>query len=610
MVHAALFVLTHFAALLGIGAVSYAIGRKLTAGCAYRSASERVAVCASLGLGAMAYLIFALCLVHGLYPAVVVSLLAAALVWGAAELAAEARGIVALLRERWEHRQVLPVAAGVLIAFLPPAFRALYPPVFGDDIYYHLAVAKLYAQHHGFVFAPHVHFSLFPQLVEMLFALMLTLFDDVAAQSVVLLSLVLVAVSLYALGARLFSRGVACWAVVILLANPMVIFLGAVAYVDMGLTLFATVALYACWNWLDDRGPEWLTLTAIFVGFASGTKYSGLFFLALIGAAVVAAAVRRRRYAAAVKFFAVAAAAAAPWYARAVYYAGNPVFPFLPGVFGYGFWTVEDFKREMYDIHVQSGFGRRLWSFISLPWHLAFRQRSFHTEATGGRGFFLFMPALLALAVVDRRILALSAVVGVYLVFWFFGSQETRYLVPVFPLISLGLAAGLARLLRAAPVRRLGPDALVAAVVFAAVAYPGWSFGIREARYLGPLPVTLQERDRFLTQWLPTYPAYQFLNARNGQRYTLYAYEDKFMAYFCDGTFMGDSVGPGRYSRIKARFGDSRALYAELRSLGADYFLIPLPGDRPREDQFFRAHFRVIYNHPDAKVFEIARTPD
>ncbi len=611
IVHAALFVLTHYAALLGLGAVSYAIGRKLTVGCAFLSICERVAVCTTLGLGAIAYLVFALCLGHWLYPQVVVGLLAASLLWGAREIAAAARDMVASLREGWEHGRGLAIAAGALVIFLPPAFAALYPPFLGDAIYYHLALAKLYVQHHGFVFAPHVHFSLFPQLAEMLFTGMLAIFDDVAAESIVLLMLALVALSLYVLGERLFSKTVACWAPVILLANPMVIFLGSVAYIDIGLTLFATIALYACWNCLQDRGSEWLILTAIFAGLAAGTKYTGLFFVALTGAAVVGAGMRRRRYTGAVVFFAVAAAVAAPWYARSVYYTGNPLFPFFPSVFGYGFWTPADVAREVDDLHGPGhGFGLGPWSFASLPWHLAFRQQSFNTEATGNRLFFLLMPVLLPFALLDRRIFGLCAVIGAYLLVWFFGSQEMRYLVPVFPLISLGFAAPLTTLLQAAPVRRLGPHALVAGIVFAVVAYPGWTYGRVWARTFGPPPVTLVDRDRFLSRRLATYPAYQFLNARNGEHYSLYAFEDQFMAYYCDGTFMGDIVGPGRYARIKARLGDGRALYGELRLLGADYLLIPTEGDRPLEDQFFRAHFRLVYARPGVQVFEIARSPD
>ena len=611
IVHAALFVLTHYLALLGLGAVSYTIGRKLTAGCAFRSIGERVAVCTTLGLGAIAYLVFALCLGHWLYPTVMAGLLAASLLWGAGEIAAEAREIVVSLRDGWARRQLPAIATGAVMIFLPPAFNALYPPFVGDATYYHLTLAKLYVQHHGFVFAPHVHFSLFPQLAEMLFTCMLAIFDDVAAESVVLLMLALLVLSLYVFGERLFSKTVAYWAAVILLSNPMVVFLGSVAYIDIGLTLFATMALYACWNCLQDRGSEWLIWTAIFAGLAAGTKYTGLFFVALTGVAVVGAGMRRRRYTGVVVFFAVATAVAVPWYARSVYYTGNPLFPFFPSVFGYGFWTPEDVARQVSDLHgPQHGFGLGPWSFISLPWHLAFRQQSFNTEATGNPLFFLLMPVLLPFALLDRRVLGLCAVIGVYLLVWFFGSQEMRYLVAVFPLISLGFAAALTTLLQAAPVRRLGPPVLVTVIVFAVVAYPGWRHGLVWARTFGLPPVTPVDRDRFLSRRLPTYPAYRFLNARNGQHYALYAFEDQFMAYYCDGTFMGDIAGPGRYARVKARFGDGRALYGELRSLGADYLLIPTEGDRPLEDQFFRSHFRLVYGRPGVQVFEIARSAD
>ena len=318
------FALAHYAALIGLAALSYAIGCRITTKYRYHSAWERTAVCTSLGLASISYLIFALSLAHWLYPSTLLGILGVATIVCARELSSLTKTLGASLRRR--PGRTLGIGAGCLILFLPYALLGLYPPdeTSFDALMYHLAVAKLYLEHHGFVFAPHVHFSLFPQLNEMLFTLMLVLFDDVAARLISSLVLAVLIIAVFAWGYQLFSRRVGYWASAILLGIPIIVWLGSTAYVDIALTLFATMAVYSSWNWLQSRAQQWLILAAIFAGCASGTKFSGLFFVGILAIVICFYGFRNRQYAAAPLFVAIAAAIAAPWYARSVYYTGNP----------------------------------------------------------------------------------------------------------------------------------------------------------------------------------------------------------------------------------------------------------------------------------------------
>ena len=123
----------------------------------------------------------------------------------------------------------------------------------------------------------------------------------------------------------------------------------------------------------------------------------------------------------------------------------------------------------------------------------------------------------------------------------------------------------------------------------------------------GQVPVSQIQRDNYLAQRLPTYPAYKLLNDRRGRNYTVYALYNIEVAYYADGTFMGDIFGPARYERITPNLSDGRALYAELRSLGADFFLVnerewkvPLPND-----DFFKEHFDLIYSGKSVLLFQL-----
>ena len=131
---------------------------------------------------------------------------------------------------------------------------------------------------------------------------------------------------------------------------------------------------------------------------------------------------------------------------------------------------------------------------------------------------------------------------------------------------------------------------------------------IKTTLSLGPPPATAANRDAFLTARLPSYPAYQLLNAKNGENYRVYALFDENMAYFADGVFMGDWFGPARYASIIPALSDSHQLYLELKRLDAQYFLVQ--GNREfaysmPDDIFFREKFKKIYDNNGVLLFEI-----
>ncbi len=588
--------------------LSYAIGRKITARCLYHSPWERTAVCTSLGLGAVACLIFALCLAHWLYTLAVLAVLGVAAAVCAPELKALGGEVAAALRTLRISGRLVAIAVGGVILVVPFALLPLYPPqgdTSFDPLMYHLVVAKLYVQHHGFVFAPAVHFSLFPQLNEMLFTLMLTLSDAAGAQLISTLVLIVLIIAVFAWGEQLFSRTAGYWASALLLGIPAVVWLGSTAYVDLTLTLFGTMAVYSCWRWLQGREQQWLVFAAIFAGWASGTKYSGLFFVGLIAVVIFLYGVRGRRFAGVLVFAAIAAAAMAPWYARSVHYTGNPVFPFLSTVFGHGYWSADDAAAAVDDVK-DTGIGRSAGAFVSLPWQWAFHPTAFRSyTAQGPKRFFLLMPLLIPFALIDRRIRFLCAVSFAYIVYWFFVSQDLRYLVPIFPLISLSMAGALDVMVSWHSLgRRWAHHGIIVGIVAAVCIYSGWRGAVATLRDQGPLPLTQQQRETYWARSLPAYPAIKYLNDLKGRHYTVFAIGSPTMAYFADGAFIGEDYGHARAGRILAARGDNPGLYREAHAMGADYLLVTKSW-KLRRDESFRTHFKLVYSQPSVELYEI-----
>jgi hypothetical protein len=427
---------------------------------------------------------------------------------------------------------------------------------------------------------PYLRNPVFPQTAEMLFVVALMFSDDVSAQLIQFLALLCVVAMLFAMGRRFATTRVGLWAGALLLSYPLVVWLGTVAYIDMLLVLFLTAAMYAFLVWREETDTKWLALSALFAGLAAGTKYSALVPVACLGGLSFFFGLRERRTRLPLLFGSLTLLVMAPWYLRNYVYTGNPVWPFLSPVFGYGFWDAADYQGQMVDLlssHVQL---QSLWSFLRLPWDLVFRRFLFHIEAPLSPALLL---SPLGLLVLKRRGLWIVLTVSLgFIVLWFLTAQIPRYLVPILPLASFATAYGLDW-----AVGRIAQRAvfLKSSVVTVAVACmlvaPGYFYSLHRVS---------------LARSLPTYPAYQYLNNAKGASYVLYALYDENMNYFATGTCMGDHFGVARYRDVLTEGVDGRALYERLRGLGADYLLVnelrtPLPMPT---DTWFKEHFRVV----------------
>ena len=600
------FVAAHYGFVISLALASYAIGYRLTRRVSYESFLEEVSICTSLGLGTIAFLIFLLGLPGLLYRSVVLLVLAvsvAASYSAFPHLFKKIRSSLSRLRAR-----VILVGAGVFLGTIPLLALPLYPATAFDSTMYFLASAKIYVHTHQLVFTPYLRLPVLTQLNEMLFVLALMFSDDITTQAIQMLMLAIVVVAVFAFSRRYFSKETAWWSTAILLTSPMVLFAGVFAYVDVSLLLFGTLAAYAFWNWLGARERGWLLLTGVFCGFAASTKYPGLFFPFVFGLVTLYIAIHERKYSLPLQLAAVTLALAGPWYLRNFLLTGNPVFPFLPRVFGYTFWSAEDVDK-LTAVMRGIGFGRGPRALLLLPWHLAFRQDVFYGAFKLTTIYFFAFPLVAVFMVKDARVRKLTGFALAFTLFWFFSDQELRYLLPAVPMITVATAASLDMLLRAVPlVRNWSRHWLVTALVSVALVSSGYKFVRDFWRMSGPIPVTQQQRDNYLTVILPSYPAYKFLNEFKGENYRVFALHDVNLAYFADGTFMGDIFGPARYDPIVNNLQDGRALYSELRRLRADFFLVnsTVWEVRVPQDEFFSKHFKLIFSRPTVRVFQLS----
>lgn len=606
MLQFSVFVISHYAALLVLLFLSYGAGRELTRRVEYRSELDRFVVCSGLGLGVLALLLFFVGLLGALSRPVVgtgLALLALASwrVWR--ELAA------ALVQAPWRTRAWFLLAGAIAVAASQPVLMLpLYPPTGFDAIMYHLPYASTYAESHRVSPVLGVRYPVFPQAIEMLFALALLLFDDILAQLIHFLTCVLVSLALYVWGARQYHRAVGVWAASLWFSSAIVMKLAGSAFIDLGVAWFATLAVYAAFGGPVKNRLAALVLAGAFAGFTAGSKYSGLFFIAALAVPAIYAAVSERTWRPAVGFAAAAFAAGAPWYLYNWYQSGNPVFPFLGRFFGPGFWSTQD-VNALEGLIASYGPGYTFGAMLRLPWSLSFGD--FPEQGVISPIYFAALPVLWLAAALGHRVRPVVLLVTGFIVFWFWTVPVVRYLIPILPAFGLAIAVLFDDVLR-----RLRVPAGKGLLVFAAVsgllvALPGWRFARETVKRLGLPPVTQAARDSYLQRQLVSYDAYQFLNATKGSNYAVYALYAEDMVYYAKGRTLGDWLGPGRFAAIQKSLPSGEALYRELRSLQADHFLVRTDRAAVRlpDDPFFQSHFKLVQAGPNVQTFELTDTP-
>ena len=581
----------HLLVLLALGATAWVAGRVVLRRFPLEAGAERLAVPMVLGLAVLGMLVFALGLLGLLARGPLLALLIGVHLVGLRAWREIARGGRAVLADP----RLRAAAVGLIAASAPFFLLALYPPTAFDETMYHLPYAQAFADTGGVPFLPDLRFPVFPQLGEVLWAAVLALSGlDTATHLVQWLATGTTAALLVAWGARTFSPAAGWMAAALFLGYPIVIYLGVTGYVEAELALFVTAGLYALQRWREERREGWLVMAGVFAGSATGTKYHGLFFLVVLAVELAVTAPRGERGRSLLWFAVIACVVSAPWYIRTLILTGNPVFPFLPRLFGAGEWDPQFLRMESVGM---SG-------LLTLPWDVLFAREKLGHQPPFSPAFLLGLPLLATAAFRDRRLRRLVLLAAVYALIVQVLPPDSRYFVVLLPALSLVLAVELA--FRGSSWVRRWPVPTAAGLCLLFL-LPSWAWAGYHFVRQGPLPVTAQQRDLYLARSLPLWPALDFLNRTRGSDYTVYGFHAENVRYFAAGRFIGEWSGPARYVRLYPLLNDPPALWRELRRLGADYFLVVEgTGVRlPEDDPAFRNLFRRVYSDGAAEVFAL-----
>lgn len=304
----------------------------------------------------------------------------------------------------------------------------LAPPSAMDATIYHLRVPSEFLRTGTWSKLEQVQ-SFQPLYVETLFAEALTLGGGPLA------ALVHWLLGVGAIGAaacwarRLGGRGV--WGALVFGASGLYVWEATSTFIDLGLALFSSLALY--WAIAAELDFSTALLAGVFGGFTAGSKFTGLETAALCGVlAFVAEWPRALLGLRRMLIVGLAALAlASPWYVRNYLLTGNPIYPLAGPLFGL---PPRVFSSMVY------GLGRDPLHLLTSPFDLLARGEPFDQGWSIGPAYLAFVPLGILLLLRSRLTKLVTACLVVWWLVWFYSSPQTRILLPILP-PAAGLAA-------------------------------------------------------------------------------------------------------------------------------------------------------------------------
>lgn len=451
-------------------AVFFGVGTKLLGLCGFEwdSFAEEFVFSAATGAGALAFLILGAALAGFLNRYVVGIIFAAALLFGGRQLLR----LVGVARNAVKRDYSHPVEIAYILAFatvvLVMVLRALTPPHAVDEAIYHLAAVRRFLEAGSLTPLYDMAQGNTHLLAHMLYAPCLMLGADSAAKLLSVGFALLTGLALYAYARRFFDERVGYVAALAFFGAGMVVEVAITARIDVTLAGVLFLATYAMTVYLEDRSLKWLWLSAFLSGAAIGIKLTGFLWVAILGCTYLIQTLYRtpmkerlRHLRLGVFYFLILLAVVGPWLLKNYVYFHDPFYPFTSSetvtdnrsqpVSHFG--PAEEGKLESYFQKAKDRNSRlaerireilenaaahrperhplRFWGYFTNP-AIYNVGEPYHTP----NYLFVLCPLFLLFGR-DRKLLWLAFSCAVFFVLMAWSAWTARYLLPLYPPLTL-----------------------------------------------------------------------------------------------------------------------------------------------------------------------------
>lgn len=622
------FILEHYFAVSFFVAIAYIIGRRLLLKIKFDSGWEEFTFSSGIGIGVIIFITMILGFLQILHEWLIISVFIVILAVCYPvymEWPERLRNFFRKPLSYWLTSLIFIPLLIFIVWYVTPILKIpMYPPADHDATLFHLPIAKYFSNWHGIRFTPYLRYPVFPFNMQMLYTLMLLFYDDVSAQTLHFIFLLLSSTAIIAWGKRLQYPAAGVLGAFLLLSSPHQYMFSSEACLDTGLTFFLTLGLYSFTTWIYNRDQRWLVLSGVFLGLSCGIKYTAIFTAILIFLATIVFDIRERKLRHAVIFGLVTFAVGIPWYIRNVIYTGNPVFPFMPGLFGYSLWDESDLARQMANLN-SLGVAKDFINLFKVPFLLISNPLPFEGVFPYHKLWLYGLPAAIVMCNFKAQTRWLLGFILAVYVYWFYSSQASRYLDPAFPILGLCIGISVEMIIGYIPYARdIWRHPVTILIIAFLITMPGVHYAKDFLNRRPPIPLTEQERFNYLVSipgkhyW--TLGLYDYLNKTHGSDYRVYSINDTRIRYYADGVMVGEGFGiASKYKFVTNNngtyeFNDVRELYrALIEDYDCDYLIINTSRKRIiiPADQYFTEHFREILtvkisgNMPAGVLYEL-----
>jgi len=489
---------------------------------------------------------------------------------------------------------------------------ALAPVHSSDAIAHHIAVPKIYAEQHRITNIPDIIPSNYPLAANMLFLDGYLLQSGELSELIAVYIGLLLALALYFFCARYFTKRTGLIAAAVFYTLPIFSLYNVRGFVDISTGLFAFLALYAFFIWHSTGKKSMIVVSAVMAGVAASTKTSAVLTPVIIGlffAYDYWIIKRKRGFNGLALFVVVAVATMLPWIVRAWLNTGNPFYPVFYNVFG-GEYMNALLAQYWTETLARVGLGTNIIDLVLLPWNATMHSTAFRELLGIGPVFLAFVPILILMRNVDKKIKVLLVMALAFILPWFFTAQILRYIFVVFAVLSVVSAYVINRMLN----KNL---AIIAATSFVVV------LGINTALWAGAngdevaVVAGLQPREEFLSQKVANYNLLQHAN-ENLEDAKICLYGD-IRGYYSQHPYVG--CHPAWQGYIDYAGIDSSTLLERYEEIGITHLLVEnsmftdVKGISSRDDlveqgnkavqELVEGNAKLIYENAQGKLYEI-----
>lgn len=459
----------------------------------------------------------------------------------------------------------------------------LTPPVYYDELVYHLGLSSQYLVEGGIYNVKNNIFSSFPSLMQMNYIYFYNFAGDLGLK--IFQFLIYITTLFYISNIIKIIDSSFKWVLLLILSFPLFILNSVRITADLPATIFIIAVL----NYILQKNVKYeikdIAITGILIGAILSIKYTGFVFYFFTFFYFLYILLNKRMslksfvLSITIPFFILL-----PYLIKNYFFTGNPVCPFFSGIFNTGILKEE---AGYYILHLNNfGIEKNIVNFLLSPFYIVFKRVDFGGDILTPVITIAFISVFFTF---KGKIRLLWLFILFYYVIWFSTSQVLRFLLPVCVLLII---------ISGKIIKNYNSNLLKFLFIILILIQIFTSFYFLE-RYLSPFELFVNRRDDYIAKKISYYKAAQYLNKNSIDKSAALLLGDARVFYYKIKIFT-NTVFNKNYFVDVFKDHDEKKFISLLQENSIKYIIINLS----ELERLKTAGFAEIYNMANSQKFK------